>query len=365
MPTQLIRDDIESMLGRTRQDFERFSGKTILIAGGGGFLGRYLAAYFRRLNEGILRQPCHVISIDNHAIGEPWHFDDHSLEPAHTEEWSDIALQLPEREDIHFIIHAAGFGSALFYKKNPLAVMQASIWGTKNLLDLARRNPGLEGFLYLSSSEIYGDVDPRAIPIMESYRGNVSLPGPRATAAESKRVAEALCVYYQAKHGVPVTIARPFHTYGPGMRFDDRRVIPYFVYQGLNGHPMPVHGDGETMRTFCYITDAIPGLLTVMLKGHPGEAYNVGNPSGHMSITDLAKMCTELIPGASFQYVAYHELYPGDEPRRSAPDIMKLQKLGFDAQVDIQSGLARFVAWAREERTYQARRIAGDAVIAD
>lgn len=361
----IIRDDVELMVSRIRPDAERFAGKTILIAGGSGFIGRYLVAVFRRLNEGILREPCHVISIDNHAIGEPWHFDDHALDSTTPEEWADIALALPEREDIHFIIHAAGFGSPVYYKKNAMAVIQSTIWGTKNLLELARHNKALEGFLLISSSEIYGDPDPRAIPTIETYRGTLSLPGPRATAEESKRLAEAIGKYYQMQYGVPVTTARPFHLYGAGMRFDDRRVIPYFTYQALNGHPIPVYGDGETMRTHCYMTDAIPGLISVLLKGAPGEAYNIGNPSGHMSITDLAKMFTELVPGSAYQYVAYHELYPGNEPRRSCPDITKAQKLGFNPMVDIQAGVGRFVAWARDERSYQARRQAGEAIIAD
>ena len=225
--------------------------------------------------------------------------------------------------------------------------------GTRNLLDLASRNKNLEGFLFFSSSEIYGDPDPRAVPIKEDYHGNVSTVGPRACYDESKRLGETLCTIYKEHHGVPAKIVRPFNVFGPGMGHNDRRVIPMFTYQALNGRTIPVHGTGLQTRTFCYITDAIYGFLMTLLEGKCGEAYNIGNPDNEISMIKLAEMYPKLLPGASFTRIDYPDTYPAGEPNRRCPDITKAREtFGYTSEVDVEDGLARFIDWARNERNY-------------
>lgn len=350
------REDADAVIAQLGGDVQRFAGKTVLISGGAGFLGRHFLTVFRQLNDGALAEPCKVISADNFITGDQQALRENGHDdPNIVNVWADVTYPLPVREDLDFIIHAAGVASPVYYMKYPLETIESAVQGTKNLLELARRNPGLSGFLFFSSSEIYGDPDPSAVPTPETYHGYVSSVGPRACYDESKRLGETISTIYQQHHGVPVAIVRPFNVFGPGMKHSDRRVVPMFTYEALNGRPLPVHGDGRQTRTFCYISDAIAGFLRVLLHGRPGEAYNIGNAENEIAMRDLAAMFTDLVPGADLEFIDYPDTYPAGEPQRRCPDLTKAQdELGYAARHDLKTGLGRFIDWARDEEAYRS-----------
>lgn len=350
----MARDEVEAVIENLGGDAQRFSGKTILLAGGAGFLGRHFIAVFRRLNRDVLAKPCRILSADNYITGEQQALhEDGRNDPNVIDVWADVSQPLPVREDLHFIIHAAGVASPVYYMKYPLETIESAVQGTKNLLELARKNKDLEGFLFFSSSEIYGDPDPKAVPTPETYHGYVSSVGPRACYDESKRLGETISTVYQQRYGVPVTIVRPFNVFGPGMKHNDRRVIPMFTYEALNGRALPVHGDGTQTRTFCYISDAISGFLKTLLKGRPGEAYNIGNSDNEISMRRLAEMYSEVVLGSAVKCIPYPNTYPAGEPQRRCPDLTKAQReIGYRSSVDLSDGLSRFVAWARTQASY-------------
>jgi UDP-glucuronate decarboxylase len=350
-----MKDDVDEVIDALGADAQRFAGKTILISGGAGFLGRHFVTLFRRLNRDVLATACKVISADNYITGEQLalHEGGHH-DPNVVDVWADVTYPLPIREDLHFILHAAGVASPVYYMKYPLETIESAVQGTKNLLELARRNKSLEGFVFFSSSEIYGDPDPRAVPTPETYHGYVSSVGPRACYDESKRLGETIATVYQQRYNVPVTIVRPFNVFGPGMKHNDRRVIPMFTYEALNGRPLPVHGDGSQTRTFCYVSDAICGFIKTLLKGRPGEAYNVGNSDSEISMRNLASLFCELVPNSSFRCIPYPDIYPAGEPQRRCPDLRKAaQELGYASRVDLRAGLTRFIDWALTQSGYQ------------
>jgi UDP-glucuronate decarboxylase len=355
----MMHDDVKDIVENLGADAHRFSGKTILLSGGAGFLGRHFIAVFRRLNKEVLDRPCKVISADNYITGEQLalHEGGHH-DPNIVDVWADVSYPLPVREDLHFIMHAAGVASPVYYMKYPLETIESAIQGSKNLLELARKNKELEGFLFFSSSEIYGDPDPKAVPTPETYHGYVSSVGPRACYDESKRLGETISTIYHQQFNVPIKIVRPFNVFGPGMKHNDRRVIPMFTYEALNGRALPVHGDGRQTRTFCYVTDAISGFLKTLLKGRPGEPYNIGNSNNEISMTDLANTFSSVVPGATVKHISYPDTYPAGEPQRRCPDLTKAAKdLGYASQVDIKTGLARFVGWAREQASYKGQSV--------
>lgn len=349
--TSIIEEDIQTIVQNLGEDAHRFSGKTVLISGGAGFLGRYFLGVFRHLNAHILEKPCRVLSVDNFITGSVDQNAAHDPNIVHV--WADVVHPLPVREDIHFIIHAAGIASPVYYMKYPLETIESAVMGIRNLLELARKNKSLEGFLYFSSSEIYGDPDPRFVPTPESYHGHVSSVGPRACYDESKRLGETIATIYHQQHKIPVTIVRPFNVFGPGMGHNDRRVIPMFTYQALNKQPIPVHGQGSQTRTFCYITDAITGFTQTLLRGSHGEAYNIGNSDNEIAMNELAKLFAELVPGASYKQIEYPETYPAGEPQRRCPDLTKARThFDYAHKVSLRDGLARFIMWARTEPRY-------------
>lgn len=335
--------EIRDLLGDLAR---RVEGRTVLVTGAAGFLGRYFCDLFALLNETVLRQPCRLILCDNLITGDAENFNAGATRHARFVR-HDVVQPLEIDEPLDYIIHAAGIASPQYYRKYPLETLDVATQGTRRMLELAREKD-VSAILYFSSSEIYGDPDPRYVPIPESYRGNVSCTGPRACYDESKRLGETLCAVFHDQYGVKTKTVRPFNVYGPGMKQHDYRVLPQVASHLVRRQPMSVYGSGRQTRTFTYITDAINGFMRVMLLGHPGDVYNVGNPQPEVSMIDLLKIVGEVVGReVPYQLVDYPDTYPADEPLRRCPDVSKAAiDVGFQPQVDLPTGLRRYLDWA-------------------
>lgn len=340
----MLDSDIDEIAERLKPAAQELAGKTVLLTGGRGFLGRYFTRAFVRLNETTLRKPCKVLVLDSLITAGR---DGKKVESFPHVRFARHDVIRPFRQKIKpdFIVHAAGIASPFYYRAYPLKTLEVATSGTKNVLDLADRHKSR--VLFFSSSEIYGDPDPRFVPIQESYRGNVSCQGPRACYDESKRLGETLCYIYHTQRGVSVSTVRPFNVYGPGMQESDYRVLPNFASRIKGDLPLNVYGSGAQTRTFCYITDAMVGFFFALLRGVPGEAYNIGNPEPEISMQDLA-VRIEKVLGRKIKYklAEYPDSYPADEPQRRCPDIRKARlQLDYEPLVDLDEGLRRFFAW--------------------
>jgi nucleoside-diphosphate-sugar epimerase len=346
MNNKIIEEDIKTIAEGIKEETKKLSGKTLLITGGAGFLGKYFSLTIDYLNKNILEKPCKIISIDNFITGSEYLIKDSENFKAIQH---DVTKPLKIDEDVHFIIHAAGIASPKFYRKYIIETIDVGVLGTKNMLELAKEK-NVDSILYFSSSEVYGDPDPQFVPSPETYFGNVSCTGPRSNYDESKRLGETLCVSYYQVYGVPVKTVRPFNVYGPGMRLDDYRVIPNFVSHVFQGKPIPVYGAGNNTRTFCYITDAMVGFLKVLLSDLNGEAFNVGNEKDEINMIALAKIVAEIFDNKPKidNVEGPTDAYATADPRRRCPDLTKIKtKLNYDAKVDVKTGIKRFVEWAK------------------
>jgi UDP-glucuronate decarboxylase len=345
----LLTSDIEEIVKGIGDFASDFSGKTMLVAGGRGFLGRYFTAVFEALNKSVLSKPCRLIVMDNlitaGEAGSSIGAKENCLFLQH-----DISKPLTLDEPVDFVVHAAGIASPYYYRAFPLETLDVAILGNRHLLNLAVKTGAR--YTFFSSSEIYGDPDPRHIPTPESYRGNVSSQGPRSCYDESKRMGETLCYVFHNKHGVSTSIIRPFNVYGPGMQETDYRVLPNFGARIKAGRPLQIYGTGHQTRTFCYVTDALNGFLRVIARGVPGETYNIGNPVPEISMMDLVSLIGEVLGRPiACNVIEYPDSYPADEPNRRCPDIRKAQlQLMYRPTVDLTTGLRRFFSWS--DRTY-------------
>ena len=350
MATHCLTGDIEEIASRLKSDAGAFAGSTILLCGGHGFLGRYFISLFLYLNEHVLQQPCRLIVLDNHITSG--RLGQAATGVGYRSIRHDIIQPLKIKERIDYVIQAAGIASPYYYRKYPLETLEVATLGTKNLLMLGRAHP-LKGLLFFSSSEVYGDPTPSAVPTPETYRGNVSSLGPRACYDESKRLGETLCAIFHQLYGVPATMVRPFNVYGPGMQQTDYRVLPNFASRILAGEPLHVYGDGRQTRTFCYVTDAITGFLQVLLKGRRGDVYNIGNPQPELSMLKLAKTLERVLGRRiDLRLVEHPAAYPADEPQRRCPDIRKATAdVGYLPTVTLDEGLRRFMSWAQSSYT--------------
>jgi len=256
--------------------------------------------------------------------------------------------------EFQFIVHGGSIASPVFYKKYPIETMDANVNGLRNLLDYALRQKSsqapVEGFLFFSSSEIYGDPTPDAIPTPENYRGYVSCTGPRACYDESKRYGETLCINFTQRHGLPIKVARPFNNYGPGLKITDHRVLPDFARDVFANRDIVMLSDGSPQRTFCYVADAVIGYYKALVVGRPGEAYNIGVETPEISMAQLAEKVTA-IGREHFGYTGkvvrkVDPEYLIDNPERRCPIIKKARtELGYDPQVLVDEGLRRSMIW--------------------
>lgn len=338
-----LEDDISKIIEDTKSIKKYFIGKTILITGGNGFLGKYFTEIFKRFNQNS-KKKIKIIILDNFATSSKLNIFKENKEIKIKKFDATKPLKINNKIDI--IIHAAGIASPYYYRKKPLETLDVSIMGTRNLLNLAKKNNSK--FLFFSSSEIYGDPDTKNIPTKETYRGNVSSMGPRACYDESKRLGETLCYIYNKKYNININIIRPFNIYGPGMNKKDYRVMPNFVSNIINNKKLKIYGNGKQTRTYCYISDGLNGFIRVLALGKPGEVYNIGNTKPEISVDNLIKVIRNLYSKKILvKKTPYPKSYPEDEPSRRCPNISKAKRhLNFKPKIKLSHGIKKYINWA-------------------
>lgn len=360
----VVQTDLQYICKNLREEFESLSGNKLLITGGAGFLGYYLvqSALHWNATAGKGAAAIDVTVCDNYIRGVPaWlkelEGDEHlSLVKA------DITTVRPgELGSFPYIIHAASIASPIYYRKYPIETMDANVNGLRTLLETFRRQKEsgqkASGFLFYSSSEIYGDPSPENIPTPETYRGNVSCTGPRACYDEAKRYGETLCVNFAQQYDLPVRMARPFNNYGPGLKITDGRVIPDFAKDVLQGRDIIMLSDGSPKRTFCYVADAVVGYYKILVRGRRGEAYNIGVETPEISIAELAERVVAIAreffgyQGKVVRQTSKDKDYLIDNPNRRCPVIDKARTdLDYEPSIGIDEGLRRLLAWYDDNR---------------
>lgn len=356
---EVVDADLAHLVEVLGDDFAEMAGRRLLITGGAGFLGYYLVQAPLEWNEQHRGEPIRVVVYDNYWRGLPGWLEALRGRPDLDIVEHDMRSPLPPSEPFDFVIHAAGIASPTFYRLHPIETMDANITGLRNLLDLAEEQAAagrsMRGFMFYSSSEIYGDPPPEAIPTPESYRGNVSCTGPRACYDESKRYGETLCVNFARARGVPTRMARPFNNYGPGMKITDGRVIADFCRAVVEDRDIVMFSDGSPTRTFCYVADAVAGYYRVLTRGGDGEPYNIGTAEPEISMAELAHRIRAIGTGlfgygGSVMLGASPERdYLVDNPNRRCPDITKARnELGYQPAFTLDEGLRRTLLWYAE-----------------
>ncbi|MFA4015578.1 MAG: hypothetical protein RUDDFDWM_000668 [Candidatus Fervidibacterota bacterium] len=294
----------------------------IVITGGAGFIGSHLVKMW-------LKEGHEVIVVDNFITGRIENIA--NLNGKLTVMRYDCCNFLYIDGHVDYVAHFASPASPAHYMRYPIETLLVNSIGTWRTLGLARAKGAK--YILASTSEVYGD--PLVSPQDEGYWGNVNPIGVRSVYDESKRFAEALTMAYHRHHGLDTRIARIFNTYGPGMRIDDGRVIPNFIWQALRGEPLTIYGDGTQTRSFCYIDDLVEGIRRLM-EADVHQPINLGN-SNEVRIIDLANLIINLTGSKS--RIEFKPL-PEDDPKQRCPDISKAkQLLGWEPKVPLEEGL--------------------------
>lgn len=356
MITEQLNKDLEHTYNRlSDEERERLSGGTILITGSAGFIGFYLTHFLYKFRDDLnLRK---VICLDNFMLGYPKWQENFAGDGRFTFKKFDIIHvdieDIPEAADANLIIHMASIASPVFYRRYPIETIDANIWGLRRLFDFYK-NKSLTGFLFFSSSEIYGDPEPSAVPTDEDYNGNVSCTGPRACYDESKRFGETMCRLFAQEYNMPIGVVRPFNNYGPGMKIDDKRVPADFAKNVFDGTDITILSSGTPKRTFCYIADSVAGYLKILLHGKY-DYFNIGIDKPEISIDELA----EIYRAAGVEIMNYggkvnHAVsddkdYLTNNPQRRCPNIDKARRLlGYNPAISVDEGVRRFLTFIKE-----------------
>ena len=300
--------------------------KTVLIAGGAGFIGSHLCDFF-------LKMDYLVIAVDNLITGNINNLKNSFKNSNFKFINHDIINPLNVNCSVDYILNFASPASPKFFIKYPLETLFSGSFGTKNLIELAiEKNAKI---LVASTSEIYGD--PLEHPQKESYYGNVNTTGPRSVYDESKRFQETLVYSYHKKNNLDISIARIFNTYGPRMDILDGRVVPNFIINSLNSDELHIYGDGKQTRPFCYIDDMVDGLYKLLLS-NTTMPINLGNPD---EIT-IEKLADEIIDLSGKKINKKYFPIGQNNPKKRKPDIsMAIDKLNWKPQISRKVGIEK------------------------
>jgi len=315
--------------------------QTVIVAGGAGFIGSHLC-------EQLLQKNYKVICIDNFITGDRKNIEkllqNKSFEFIEHDITTTVSPFLFQLESIDFIFHLASpaspnKNSKRSYINYPIETLRVNSQGTYNLLQVAQERNAR--FLYVSSSEIYGD--PAISPQPEEYFGNVNPIGVRSVYDEGKRFGEALTMAYFRKFSINTRIVRIFNTYGPQMQVDDGRVISNFITQAIRHKPLTIYGKGDQTRSFCFVDDMVEGLQKVMFtEKMEGQIFNLGNPD-ERTVGELAEIVKKMTNSSS--EITFEEL-PEDDPKIRKPDITKAkEKLNWEPKVSLDEGLKRTIEY--------------------
>lgn len=321
------------------------NNKTVLITGASGMLATYLVYTLMELN---FKQNANIKLIGlvrnkQKAIGKFKNIINHKNFVLLVQ---DVTMPINIDNDIDYIIHAASNSSPKSILSNPVDIIKANTIGTINVLELAK-DKNVEKVLYLSTREIYGKISSDVNSIEEDDFGSLNCKEFRSCYPESKRVSETMLESYYYQYNIPYNIVRLAHAYGPGMNInEDGRVMADFISDVVNYRDIVLKSDGSAIRAFCYISDAIYGILKVIVDGEIGEAYNIANETEPIMIKKLAKKLNSLFKERNINiiYDIPQEKSAGySKIGRTPLNTSKLEELGWSCKVGLHEGLIRTV----------------------
>lgn len=340
---RLYMEDV-LLVGKLDLPWEKLRDRCVMLSGATGLIGSFLidvileknvtdglncTVYALGRNEQKARERFSKFVDDQHFVFIPY----------------DVKQPFV-RDDlrtIDFVLHLASNTHPMQYSTDPIGTITTNIIGVQNMLDFAVEHKAIR-FAFASSNEIYGENRGDAEFFDENYCGYINSNTMRAGYPESKRCGEALCQAYKAQKGLDVVILRFTRSYGPTMLMSDTKAISQFIKKGIAGEDIVLKSAGTQYYSYQYMADSVSGLLTILLKGENGEAYNIAEKHSDITLKDLASV----IAGINGKKVVFEipdaiEAAGYSMATKARLDGHKLENLGWKPKYDIKSGMERTI----------------------
>lgn len=341
--SQLYMDDVRFVAG-LNLPWEKLKGTKLMLSGATGMLGSFLVDVLMEKNQTGLDVDVYCLGrskekaqkrFSKYAEDSKMHFIPYDVnEP----------LVRDDLGKVDYILHLASNTHPMQYSTDPIGTITANIIGLKNMLDFAVAHQ-VSRFAFASSNEIYGENRGDQELFDEDYCGYINSNTMRAGYPESKRCGEALCQAYLAQKNLDVVIPRFTRSYGPTMLSTDTKAISQFIKKGVTGEDIVLKSAGTQLYSYTYVADAISGLLTILLLGKSGEAYNIADEESDIMLKDLAA----IIAGINGKKIVFEipddvEAAGYSKATKARLDGSKLTLLGWKPKYNITTGITRNIS---------------------
>lgn len=337
----LYKKDVERVAGLALP-WEKFQDASVLVSGATGLIGSFLldVLMWRNANKNA---NCRIFALGRNAEkarkrfaycadSSLFHFVSHDI---------NTPLQGKTDENIDFVLHLASNTHPVAYATDPIGTIATNIIGLKNMLDFSVQHH-TKRFVFASSNEIYGENRGDQELFDEHYCGYIDCNTLRAGYPESKRCGEALCQAYMKQRNLNVVIPRFTRSYGPTMLESDTKAISQFIKRAVAGEDIVLKSAGNQYYSYTYMSDAVSGLLTVLLLGEKGEAYNIADQSSDITLKDLASILADMAgTKVIFEIPDATEKAGYSKATKARLDSHKIKQLNWIAFDNLKTGLKK------------------------
>lgn len=341
---KILVEDAE-IIADSSVNWSKLRGKIIWISGANGYVPQYIVHGLLKRND-LYHDGIKIIAMCRNQERAEERFSKYGTRDDFELFLQDVRIPVQYDGNVDYIIHAASPAGTADRYEDPAATFDANVIGCENMLEFAQKK-GAE-FMLISSIDIYGSI-PGCVRFVEERTGELDPLNIRNIYACAKRAAETLCMCYSYKN-VRCTIVRPSQILAGGIALNDGRLHIDFISQILKGNKIILKGDGTPRRTFLYITDAVIGMLTVLLEGQSGEAYNLCSENCEASVLELAQIMVSHTEDRTVEICYDMETRTKDPAVTQAVSVVcgrsdKIRSLGWEPKVSLNEACQRMMAY--------------------